>query len=59
MIRRLVYVACDNCGSAIGGADDMAEDAVGARINARRIGAARVRRGVKVVDLCRNCKDIK
>lgn len=52
MIRHLVYVACDDCGDPIGGADDMADDAREARSRVAK-DFVRVRRGGKLVDLCR------
>lgn len=47
-IRRMVYVACDECGSPAGGTGDMADDAKEARKLARQIGF--VRKGNR--DLC-------
>lgn len=56
MIRRLVYVACDDCGNPIGDDSAMTDDAIGARIIAKRLGAVRIVRDGKRVDLCWRCK---
>jgi hypothetical protein len=54
-IRRLVYVACDQCGNPIGGSESMGDDAKEARSQASWLGAVRVRRDGKMIDLCKTC----
>jgi hypothetical protein len=58
VIRRMFYVACDICGRPAGGSDDMAYDAHAALKNARHLDFRRVKRGGRMVDLCRGCRDV-
>ena len=57
MIRRLLYVACDDCGVPAGTADHMTETTRGARLMASSFGFKRVRVEGKFQDRCPKCGD--
>jgi hypothetical protein len=54
-LRKMLYIACNQCGVPAGGGDDMCDDARAALDRSRQLGFRRVKRSGRMIDLCRPC----